>query len=108
VEKYFTATGDPLGYYIPVCMPIEQQNNRLSTASLGLALWVDAAGRVTVLGEPAFDAAIDAGDISPVAEEQAEQRIRELTALTAQRLFPPALVRNFAIVIEQTESGRLD
>lgn len=102
VEKYFTSTGRPLGYYVPVCMPIEQQGDRLSADRLGLALWVDVAGRVTVLGEPAFDSAIDAGTISPVAQEQAEQRIRELTTLVAQRQFPPPFVRNFAIVLEES------
>lgn len=103
VEKYFTASGGPLGYYIPICMPIEQQGNRLTVEGLGLALWVDMTGRVTVLGEAAFDAAVETGEITPVAQEHAEQRIRELTTLTAQRQLPSAFVRNFAIV---TEDGR--
>jgi hypothetical protein len=103
VEKYFTAMGEALGYYIPVCMPIEQQGNHLSVERLGLALWVDMEGRVTVLGEAAFDTAVDAGEVAPVAQEHAEQRIRELTTLTAQRQLPPAFVRNFAIVTEDSQ-----
>jgi hypothetical protein len=64
----------------------------------GLALWISEHWRVTVLGEQQFDQAAAVGNLPPVAEELAEQRIRELTTLTAQRRFPPALVRNFGIV----------
>lgn len=98
VEKYFSAKGHPLGYFVPACMPLEQYGNHLSADVLGLALWITVDGRVTVLGEGAFDAAIRAGRMAPVMQEQAEMRIRELTTLVAQRRFPPAMVRNFAIV----------
>lgn len=103
VEKYFSAKGTPLGFYLPVCMPLEQHGSELAADALGLALWMDMAGRVTVLGEPAFDAAVEEGSMSPVAQELAEQRVRELTTLVAQRKFPPPLVRNFAILIEERE-----
>jgi predicted RNA-binding protein associated with RNAse of E/G family len=102
VEKYFTDRGHPLGFLVPVCMPLEQQGARMAAQPLGLALWIEPAGRVTVLGEPAFEAAAQQGAITPVALEQAEQRIRELTMLTAQRRFPPAFARNFAIVFEDS------
>jgi hypothetical protein len=84
-------------------MPLEQHGSQLAVDTLGLALWVDMQGRVTVLGETAFEASVEDGSLSPVAQEQAEQRIRELTTLLAQRHFPPPFVRNFAIVIEESE-----
>jgi predicted RNA-binding protein associated with RNAse of E/G family len=100
VEKYFTERGRTIGFFVPVCMPLEQQGVRMAAQPLGLALWIQPSGRVTVLGEPAFEAAAQQGVITPVALEQAEQRIRELTMLTAQRRFPPAFARNFAIMLE--------
>lgn len=105
VEKYFSAKGRPLGYFVPVCMPFEQHGNQLSADILGLALWVAIDGRVTVLGEAEFDAAIGTGRMAPVIQEHAEMRIRELTTLVAQRQFPPAMVRNFTIVGGESVTG---
>jgi hypothetical protein len=98
IEKYFSAAGRILGFYAPICGPIEQHTGHLATDWYGLALWISEQGRVTVLGEQAFDQAAVAGNLPPVAEEQAEYRIRELTTLTAQKRFPPAFVRNFGVL----------
>lgn len=103
VEKYFSSRGKPIGFFVPVCMPLERQGEQLVATPLGLAVWLDMAGRVTVLGETAFDAARVDGSLAPVAQEQAEQRIRELTTLLAQRQFPPPFVRNFTIVLGESE-----
>ncbi|HXF59971.1 MAG TPA: hypothetical protein VNK95_00055 [Caldilineaceae bacterium] len=100
VEKYFTDKGQVIGYYLPVCMPLEQHGAHMRTEQLGLALWIDPEGRVTVLGEESFEAAAQKGTLTPVAQEQAEHRIRELTTATAQRRFPPAFARNFMILVE--------
>ena len=100
VEKYFSPQGGSLGYLAPVCGPIEYHTGRLAADLYGLALWTDITGRVTVLGEDNFDQAAADGRLAPVAQEQAEQRIRELTTLTAQKRFPPAFVRNFGIIME--------
>lgn len=100
VEKYFSATARPLGFYAPICGPIDYHGGKLRADLYGLALWIDAAGRVTVLGEEAFDRDVETGEITPVALEHAEHRIRELTTLTAQKRFPPAFVRNFGIVLD--------
>ncbi len=98
VEKYFSVQGTLVGYYSPVCGTIEYHAGRLGAELYGLALWIAELGRVTVLGEESFDLAVAEGSIPPVALEQAEQRVRELTTLTAQRRFPPAFVRNFGIL----------
>lgn len=98
VEKYFTDQGALIGFYSPICGPIEYHTGKLSTELYGLALWIAESGRVTVLGEGHFDEGVDTGAVTPVAREQAEFRIRELTTLTAQRRFPPAFVRNFDII----------
>lgn len=104
VEKYFSASGRVLGFYAPICGPIEHHADYLATDWFGLALWVSEQWRVTVLGEQTFEDASADGDLPPVAEEQAEHRIRELTTLTAQRRFPPAFVRNFSILTKPSES----
>jgi hypothetical protein len=98
VEKFFSAAGRTIGFYAPVCGPIEYHTGRLGADLYGLALWIEELGRVKVLGEASFDLASTTGTLSPVALEQAEQRVRELTTLTAQRRFPPAFVRNFGIL----------
>jgi hypothetical protein len=98
IEKYFSPVGKILGFYAPICGPIEYHSGFLTTDWYGLALWISENWRVTVLGEQTFEQSSADGNLPPVAEEQAEHRIRELTTLTAQRRFPPAFVRNFGIV----------
>ncbi len=100
MEKYFDAEGNPVGVYVPICMPLERENSTLSTQGLILALWIEPDGRVTVLHEEEFDAKAMAGELTPVQVEHAEYRIRELTTAIGQNRFPPALVRNFAITVK--------
>jgi hypothetical protein len=99
IEKYFDVRGRTLGYLAPVCGPIDHHSGKLTADLYGLQLWVAETGRVTVLGEASFDRAAQSGRVAPVALEQAEMRIRELTTMIAQRRFPPAFVRNFGIVL---------
>ncbi|MCB0110205.1 MAG: hypothetical protein KDE53_30000 [Caldilineaceae bacterium] len=97
IEKYYDAQGQSIGYYVPISMPLKRRGEQLETYSLLLALWLQPDDRVTVLHEEPFEAAVAAGDITPVEAEHAEFRIRELTAVLAKKQFPPALVRNFEI-----------
>ncbi len=99
VDKYFDARGRTFGYLAHVCGPIDHHSGRLTAEVYGLRLWVSESGRVTVIGEQHFDLAAQSGGVAPVALELAEQRIRELTTMTAQRRFPPAFVRNFGILL---------
>jgi hypothetical protein len=100
VEKHLDPKGNVLGYLAPVTMPWEKVGTQLEAHLLGLALWIEPSGRVTVVGEAEFDRWAQSDEVSPVAVEHAEMRVRELTTLTAQHRFPPPLVRNFAIVTE--------
>ena len=97
VEKYFDANGKVVGFYIPICMPLQRRVNTLRVISLILGLWLQPDDRVTVLHETEFDQAVAAGTVATVEAEQAEFRIRELTFAIAQKRFPPAMVRNFSI-----------
>lgn len=97
IEKYYDEQGQTIGYYVPISMPLKRRNEQLEAYSLLLALWLQPDDRVTVLHEEQFEAAVAAGDITPVEAEHAEHRIRELTAISAKKQFPPALVRNFEI-----------
>ncbi len=97
VEKYFDETGQVVGFYAPIGMPIQRRVSTLRLITLILALWLKPDERVTVLQESEFDQAVASSAISPVEAEQAEFRIRELTLAIAQKRFPPAIVRNFTI-----------
>jgi predicted RNA-binding protein associated with RNAse of E/G family len=100
VDKYFDSAGEAVGCYAPVTAAIEQNGKTLTTEMLYLGLWIETDNRITVMGESAFDQAQDGGDLTPVEVEQAELAIRELTIAAAARQFPPAFVRNFAIVMD--------
>lgn len=97
IEKYYNSVGEPIGYYVPISMPVKRRNQQLEAYSLVLALWLQPDDRVTVLHEEQFDVAVADGEITPVEAEQAEFRIRELTTELSRKQFPPALVRNFEI-----------
>ena len=97
LEKYYDAQAQSVGYYVPISLPLKRRGEQLETYSLLLALWLQPDERITVLHEEQFEAAVTAGDITPVEAEHAEYRIRELTTGLAKKQFPPALVRNFAI-----------
>ncbi len=99
VEKYFDASGQLLGFYVPISMPLQRRVSTLRIITLVLALWIQPDERVTVLHEAEFDQAVADGVITPVEAEQAEQRIRELTLFVVQKRFPPAMVRNFTIKV---------
>ncbi len=100
VEKYFNAEGDAIGVYLPVCKPLVQDDKAYRTSDLILAIWYDAAKRVSVLREEEFDEVVRRRILSSKEAERAETRIRELTAAIFREEFPPPLVRNFAITME--------
>jgi len=104
VEKYFDAAGQSVGIYVPVTDALERQGESWRTVELVLALWLHPSGRVSVLREDDFEDAIEREILTPVAGERAERRIRELTTAIAQEQFPPPLVRNFEMNLEQLKA----
>jgi predicted RNA-binding protein associated with RNAse of E/G family len=97
VEKYLDARGHAIGYYIPICTPLDRRGTQLYVGTLKLALWMQASGQLTVLGEETFEQAVKVGELTPVEAEHAEYRIRTLTTAIHQKRFPPAIVRNFTL-----------
>ena len=97
VEKYYDAQGAAIGIFARVGMALPHHGRGFSMLDLILGLWLTEDGRVTVQNEERFDDAVKRGDVTPVEAEQAEVLIRELTTSTAQKRFPPAFVRNFAL-----------
>ena len=97
VEKYFYDKGVSVGMRVPVCMPFVTLQNDISALPLVLELWIAADEMVTVLSEQKFESMVQSGLISPVESEQGEFRIREMTLATAQKLFPPPIIRNFEL-----------
>jgi predicted RNA-binding protein associated with RNAse of E/G family len=98
VEKYFDEDGKAIGIYAHVGMALPQQGRSFSLVDLMLGLWISSQAHVTVCNEQMFDTAVREGIISPVEAEHAEHQIRELTTAIAGKRFPPAIVRNFAVV----------
>lgn len=98
LDKYFDPEGQPLGMYAHVGMGLPHQGRGFSMVDLILGLWITAQSHVTVYNEARFDGAVRRGLLSPVEAEHAEHQIREITTAIAHKRFPPALVRNFAIL----------
>lgn len=101
VEKYFNAAGEPIGLYIPICHPLERVGEGYGTVQLILGVWISEDRRVAVLRENDFDEAIRRRLLDGETIERAENRIRLLTAAIHQEEFPPPLVRNFEINVNQ-------
>ena len=104
VEKYFNPEGNTIGFYLPVCNPLVQEDKAYHTSDLILAIWYNADKRVSVLREEEFDDVVRRQILSSQEAERAETRIRELTAAIFREEFPPPLVRNFAIATEKGTS----
>lgn len=103
VERYFAPHGEPVGTYLPITMELQKNGREFQTSTLILGLWIAEDGRVTVLNESEFDAAVAASDVNPVESERAEMRIRALTGVVAQKRFPPALIRNFKVSVSEAD-----
>ncbi len=103
VDKYFDASGQAIGLYLPVSEPIQASTGKYSTHHLFLGLWLLPTGQMTVMGEPSFEDALESGAISSSQAVWAEKRIRELTLEIYQERMPPSLIRNFAIEISPVE-----
>lgn len=97
VDKYFDAERRVLGFYVPVCSPLQRKGAQFRASALYLALWLLPDGRLTVMGEPEFEAAGATGELTPVEVEHAEHRIRVLTWEINQKRFPPGIVRTFGL-----------
>jgi predicted RNA-binding protein associated with RNAse of E/G family len=102
LEKYFDDRGQPVGMYARIGMNVPHRGRGLSMLNLLLGLWITDDGRITVLNEPEFDAAVDSGAVSPVEAEHAEQQIREVTMAIANRRYPPPIVRNLNLIVTET------
>lgn len=99
IEKYFDSARRLIGYHIPICAAWRRRDAQFLAPHLLLSLWLTPGGRLTVLHEAEFEAAAKAGALTPVEVEQAEQRIREITAGIALKRFPPGLVKT--LMLEQ-------
>lgn len=101
VEKYFRDDGSAIGTYALVCLPFSGSEYGLRTTELTLAVWIDEDGRVMVLRESQFESDVTNGLISSEQAIIAEERIRKMTMEISQKLYPPAIVRNFELNLEQ-------
>ena len=100
IDKYFDAAGEAVGIYLPITDAITLKEREYQTHHLLLSLGLTSAGRLTVLGEPAFEEALQTGELSEAQAERAEEQIRAVTAQIHKDRMPPALIRNFSVSME--------
>lgn len=94
VEKFFTASLDAVGYWMPVCTGFDAARTPYETQATYLSILVSAQRRIVVAGENALAAAQ-----LPAAEADALQaRLKALRYECLSRKFPPAIIRNFELV----------
>ncbi len=108
VERYFTASGAPIGTQIDLCAPIAWDETGCVAPDLLLDIWIDADGRVTVHNEDRFEKAVVWGALSSDQVDLAEAHLRELTAAIARGRFPPPLVRNWQLDLSRIAATSAD
>jgi predicted RNA-binding protein associated with RNAse of E/G family len=105
VEKYFDAQGQCLGMKIEICAALQIEGGVWTTPNLFLGVWIAPDGSVSVIKESAFEDAVAKERLSTAEAQEAEREIRRLTAGVARGRFPPPLVRNWQIDLEQVSKS---
>lgn len=101
IERYYDSQGRLLGTHLDLCTPPKREGELWYATGLLLEIWIAPDGQVVVRNEPAFERAQRQGLLTAADAIQADRRCRELTAAIAKGRFPPALVRNWQVDLEQ-------
>lgn len=97
IEKYFDAQGVALGIYVRVGMTLPHHGRGFSMLDMLLGIWITENGRRNGARRRSLRPRCENGGDDAREAEHAEQIIRELTTSIAQKRFPAAFVRNFAL-----------
>ncbi len=96
LDKVFDAELRFVGAHIDVTTPITLEGAAWATTDLLLDIWLAPDGRVIVLQEEEFEAALSRGAIAAEDARWAEQQVRELTRRIAAGVFPPRWIVQYA------------
>jgi uncharacterized protein len=100
--------GEPTGTYANILTPVRFHDpTTWETLDLFLDVWLDLEGRVRILDEDEFAAAVAASLIDPATAERARKETAALTAAAAAGTWPPAIVREWTLErIRRIEGAR--
>ncbi len=99
VARVYQPDGTFTGYYADILEPVRWEGAGPHTLApivdLFLDLWIMPDGRVTVLDEDEFEAALSSGAISPQQGQEARRTLSELLERIRNHTFPPDVVREY-------------
>ncbi len=98
VDMHFTPHLEPAGWFMPVTMGFDVTRLPLQTAMAFVGLAVSARYKIIVTGENSLDDALARDIISAEQRTVWLQQLRHLRYEFMARRYPPAIVRNFALV----------
>ena len=98
VDMHFTPHLEPAGWFMPVTMGFDVARLPFQTAMAFVGLAVSTRRKIIVTGENALDDALANNIISEEQRTVWLQQLRHLRYEFMARRYPPAIVRNFALV----------
>ena len=88
IGRFHRADGTFTGFYANILTPVEMNGDRWATTDLFLDVWLSATGATTILDQPEFLAAVDAGWISAATAATAREHAETLAIAARQGLWP--------------------
>ncbi len=98
VDMHFTPQLEPVGWFMPVTLGFDAARPPLRTAVAFVGIVVSTKRKIVVTGEDALDAALSHDRVSEAQSAVWLQQLRRLRYEFMARRYPPAIVRNFALV----------
>lgn len=96
IGRFYLTDHTFAGFYANILTPARfEEEGRWSTTDLFLDVWMSPDGRLTVLDEDQFLAAVQRGDIAPEVAERALKELDDIRAAARDGSWPPAVVREW-------------
>lgn len=98
VDMHFTPQLEPVGWFMPVTLGFDAARPPFRTAVAFVGIVVSTRRKIVVTGENALDAALSHDRVSEAQSAVWRKQLRRLQYEFMARRYPPAIVRNFALV----------
>ncbi len=98
VDMHFTSHLEPVGWFLPVTLGFDVASPPLQTSMAFVGMAVSTRRQIVVTGEQALQAALSQNRVSQQQERDWQAQLRHLRYEFMARRYPPAIVRNFALV----------
>lgn len=89
IGRFHLADGTFTGFYANVLTPVRMEGDRWETTDLCLDVWVGADGRIEILDEPEFAAAVEEGWVDTATATIARETAETLENAARQGVWPP-------------------